>query len=221
MITKLSDSSWIKLKKDGKVIYFDPGFLGTFQTYQLPKSEYEEKADLICITHHHYDHLNPDLLTAMIKPKTFILAPNVCKDKIKHNFQLVKPGDIISHEDIKIQVVNAYNTPQGHSSIKAHIKGEGVGYIITIDRKTFYHSGDTDVIPEMKSFPPIDIAFLPIGGTYTMDLEEACQAVTLMQPKIVIPMHFLQANPVEMKKILVSEQQVQVVIINPGESTDL
>ena len=220
MITKLSDSSWIKINMDGKVIYFDPGFMGAFQTYRLPKSEYEEPADIIFITHHHQDHLNPDFLASIFEPKTFILAPKICQDKIEFNFQQVKPGDTLSHDTIKIQVVYAYNTPLGHSTVKAHHKGEGVGYIITINQITIYHSGDTDFIPEMKNLPPIDIAFLPIGGTYTMDIGEACQAVKTIQPKIVIPMHFLQANPEELKKLLDSEKQIQVAIIKPGESID-
>ena len=74
---------------------------------------------------------------------------------------------------MKIKVVDAYNTPQGSSTRKLHKKGNCVGYVITIEGKTIYHAGDTDFIPEMKELGKIDVALLPIGGKFTMDIEEA------------------------------------------------
>lgn len=217
MITRLSESSWIKIKHNGKVIYFDPGFMGSFQHYNLPISEFEEPGDLILISHAHKDHLQPNCLARIRKPFSIVVAPEACKDIIGKTYQIINPGDKIEQDEFLIQVVQAYNTPEGHSTYKAHHKGEGVGYIVQIDQMTIYHSGDTDYIPEMRHFPKIDIAFLPIGGTYTMDTEEAVQAVIAIQPKIVCPMHFLKANPVEFKNLVEKQTNTKVVLLNPGE----
>ena len=124
-------------------------------------------------------------------------------------------------DPFSIQVVHSYNTPQGHSTQKNHKKGVGVGYIIKTPQYSFYHAGDTDIIPEMEDFPEIDIAFLPIGGTYTMDIREAVKATFVLQARIVIPMHFLNANPDDFKNQLEAQSQTRVIILKPGEKTNL
>jgi len=221
MFTRLSGSSWFKIKLNGKVIHIDPGYTGYFKSHGLPMTEFEEPGDLILITHAHKDHLQLAALDKIRKHGSIILAPKVCKDIINTQFRMVKPGDETKLEDFTVQVVHAYNTPEGHSTMKAHHMGDGVGYIVQIKQKTIYHSGDTDFIPEMKSFPPIDIALLPIGGTYTMDISEAVQAVLAIQPKIVIPMHFLKADPDEFKRQVESKSHVEVLIIQPGQSINI
>jgi len=92
-----------------------------------------------------------------------------------------------------------------------HHKGEGVGYLLTVNGKTIYHAGDTDFIPEMRGLGDVDVALLPIGGTFTMDIEEAIEAVVAIKPKIVIPMHYLKANPQEFKKKLEAKSNIKVI----------
>jgi L-ascorbate metabolism protein UlaG (beta-lactamase superfamily) len=221
IITRLSDSSWIKIKDKNKVVYFDPGFMGDFNTFHLPISEFTEPGDLILITHAHHDHIQPELLAKIRKPDSFILCPKVCENIVTKPFHLVKPGDEFTNQEIKIQVVHSYNTLEGHSTRKAHHKGDGVGYIITWNQTTFYHAGDTDYIPEMNHFPPIDIAMIPIGGTFTMDISEAVEATLTIQPKKVIPMHFLKADPEEFKKLVEKESTIKVMVIEPGKSIEI
>jgi L-ascorbate metabolism protein UlaG (beta-lactamase superfamily) len=221
IITRLSDSSWIKIKNKNRIVYFDPGFMGNFSNYKLPLSEFQESGDLILISHAHHDHLQSDLLEKIRKQDSLILCPAVCKTVIDKPFHLVKPGALISNKDIKIQVVNSYNTEEGSSTIKAHHLGEGVGYIVTWEQKTFYHGGDTDFIPEMKTFPSIDVAFLPIGGMYTMDISEAVEATLAIQPRLIIPMHFLNVNPEEFKRLVEQKSEIKVIVIYPGGSVEI
>lgn len=98
-------------------------------------------------------------------------------------------GDSIDVAELKITVVHAYNTEEGRSTRKPHRKGELNDYLIQADDITIYYAGDTDVIDEMKDFGTVDLAFLPIGGTYVMDAGEAVEATQLIKPQILISMH--------------------------------
>lgn len=221
MITLLSANAWIKIKVNNKVVHIDPGYMGTYKLYGLAKEVVEEPADLVLITHEHADHLQPGIVKKILKKDTVLIAPEVCKPLLKDPFICCQAGDSFQVEPFQIQVVHSYNTPQGRSTQKNHKKGIGVGYILKTPQYTFYHAGDTDLIPEMEDFPEIDIAFLPIGGTYTMDMTEAIKATFVLQAPIVIPMHFLQENPVEFKKQLEEQSQTRVIVLKPGQETDL
>jgi len=154
------------------VVYIDPWKL----------SNTKKKADLILVTHEHYDHCSADDIEKIKKGNTLIIAPNECEAKLG-KIKAVKPGDSLTVNDIKIEAVPAYNTNK-----KFHPKENGkVGYILTIDGQRIYHAGDTDFIPEMSRLGNIDIALLPVGGIYTMAAEEA---VKIIKPKLAIPMHY-------------------------------
>jgi len=215
-LTKLSASSWFKIKAENKVIHIDPGYTGYFENQGIPEDELKEKSGLILVTHFHKDHLQPEALAKISGLNTIILAPQGCKDKIEGKFKLIKPYDQINLNDVKIKVVNAYNTPEGNSTRKFHHKGENVGYLVTINGKTIYHAGDTDFIHEMKEFGEIDAALIPIGGTFTMDIEEAVDAVLAIKPKIVIPMHMRDADPEEFKKIVEEKSDIKVILLDTG-----
>jgi L-ascorbate metabolism protein UlaG (beta-lactamase superfamily) len=196
----LSKYSWFKIETDNKVIHIDPGYAGYLKNQGIPNSEYKPKADLVLVTHFHKDHLQPEVLSKIRKSNTIILALQNCSDRISGDFKVVKPGDkLIIDENINIKVVNAYNTPEGNSTRKLHHQGDGVGYLITIDSYTFYHAGDTDFIPEMNDFIEVDIALLPIGGVFTMDVDEAVKTALTINPKIIIPMHRRDANIEQLK----------------------
>jgi L-ascorbate metabolism protein UlaG (beta-lactamase superfamily) len=95
----------------------------------------------------------------------------------------------------------------------------GVGYIIKLGDKKIYHAGDTDLIPEMESMvdADIDVALLPSGDTYTMDLEEAAEAALIIKPKIAIPMHLKGADPTKFKQNVESNSDIKVIILGEGE----
>lgn len=158
-----------------KVIYTDP--------FQIKKSD---RADIILVTHEHYDHFSPDDIKKLLTENTVLVLPADCSGKIKAKEVIVKPGDKIKVEGIEIEVVPSYNTNK-----KFHPKEKGwVGYIFKVSGKRIYIAGDTDYIPEMKTFKNIDIALLPVSGTYVMTAEEAVQAALDIKPKLAIPMHY-------------------------------
>jgi len=157
-----------------KVIYTDP--------FKIKKADI---ADIILITHEHYDHCSPDDIKKLQGPNTMIVTPADCAAKLKGNIKIVKPGDTIDVFGIKIEVVPSYNTNK-----QFHTKEKGwVGYILTVSGERIYLAGDTDYIPEMASFRA-DIALLPVSGTYVMTADEAVKAALDIKPRIAIPMHY-------------------------------
>jgi len=134
---------------------------------------------------------------------------------------LVKPSEERTELGWHIRVVNAYNTPEGHSTTKAHQAGECVGYVVDLPGLRVYHPGDTDLIPEMQALGKVDLAFLPIGGTYTMDAGEALQAVKLLQPHTVIGMHELHADPLEFKGNVEALGNISALVMAVGETVEV
>ena len=200
--------SCYKIKAEEKVIYIDMGKYG----------EATEKADLVLITHSHYDHCDPDGIKKVLKEDTVIVAPKECAPKLLERTKTIKPGEEISIGKVRIRAVEAYNYKRFRSPGKPfHPKGFGVGYLITVSGKTIYHAGDTDLIPEMKKLGPVDIAMLPSGGTYTMDNEEAAEAAKLINPKVAIPMHRWETNPEEFKLAVEDNSKIKVEILKEGE----
>ena len=171
--------------KNGKTIFIDPFKI-------RPTSE---KADILLITHEHYDHLSMDDIKKVVNENTTIVTiPAVKKElsslKVKE-VRAVRPGDKLKLGDISIDVVPAYNLNKFREPGKVfHPKEDGkAGYIIEIKGVRIYHAGDTDAIPEMKGLKP-DVALLPVSGTYVMTADEAAQAVKMVEPKLAIPMHY-------------------------------
>ncbi len=173
ILTWLGHASF-KLKAGGKVIYFDP--------WKIKKGE---DGDLILITHSHFDHLSPDDVRHIQKKDTAIVTTKDSAINLKGDIRTIKPGDKITLDYIVIEAVPAYNIGKSY-----HPKANGwVGFIVNISGKRIYHAGDSDAIPEMKKLG-VDIALLPVGGTYTMTAEEAAEIANEFKPKSAVPMHW-------------------------------
>jgi len=154
----------VRLKLDGKIIYIDP--------WQLPGNP--GKADIILVTHEHFDHFSPDAIAKISMPSTEIITSKRCSSRFK------------GVQGISISGAAAYNIGK-----KFHPRGLCIAFIIDCGNNArLYHAADTDFIPEMKELPGIDVAMLPIGGTYTMDIDEAVQAAQAIHPKKVVPIHY-------------------------------
>jgi L-ascorbate metabolism protein UlaG (beta-lactamase superfamily) len=209
------ERAWFQIKANNKVIYVDSAY---FKIYKDKFSENQEKADLILFTHFHGDHCKPSTLAKLVRPDTVVIGPSRCKQKVKENFNPIKPGEETSFGDFKVRAVEAYNIPSEDSGKLWHPKGEGVGYILTIQGETIYHAGDTDFIPEMNAMGKIGVALLPIGDNrFTMNVDEAIEAALAISPRIAIPMHILDENPDIFKEKVESRSHTKVVVLKPGE----
>lgn len=171
-LTWLGHASF-KLIAGERVVYIDP--------WRVKKDE----ADLVLITHPHFDHLSPDDVRKVQKKETLVVVTVDSASRLKGNVRIVKPGDKIEIGDLVIEAIPAYNIGKSY-----HPRANSwVGFIITLGGKRIYHAGDTDAIPEMKKLS-VDVALLPIGGTYTMTAEEAAGIANEFKPKVVVPMHW-------------------------------
>ncbi len=144
-------------------------------------------ADVILITHPHDDHLSPWDVAKVRRDRTLVFGPAEVAARLD-DVNVVTPGDAFEVLGYSVDAVPAYNLHPDR--LEYHPKDRGwVGYVFTIDGTRYYHAGDTDHIPEMDVVD-CDVAFLPIGGTFTMDVAEAAEAARAIGPKVVVPMHF-------------------------------
>ena len=172
--------SSIKMNKE-KVIYIDP--------YMIEKKS--KDADIIFITHSHYDHFSEEDIEKIKNKDTTIVVPKDLFDKVKNNgfdennIITVEPNNKYEAKGIKFETVASYNTDKPF-----HPKENNwVGYIINIKGEKYYIAGDTDINEDNKKVK-CDIAFVPVGGTYTMTHKEAADLVNIISPKIAIPIHY-------------------------------
>lgn len=179
---------------EGVVIFIDP-YAGV--GYQTP-------ADIVLITHEHYDH--NDIAKVTLTPRTIVIrAKDALTNGVYHSF---------IEKNVKITAVPAYNSH--------HPKDECVGYLLSFDGITLYHAGDTDPIPEMKELrkEKIDYALLPIDGYYTMTPEAATEAANLIAPKHMIPMHMKPGLLWDMKQAM-KVHAPMAMLMRPNDNIDL
>lgn len=173
--------------RNGLKIYIDP--------YNISEEAAKEKADLILITHSHYDHCSIEDLNKIVQEGTKIICPADCHSKVARfdvpvKIQPIEIGQEVDLGTIKISAVPAYNIDKPFHPKDTH----WLGFLIKMGNNLFYHAGDTDKIEEMQKLTGFQaenfVAMLPIGGRFTMDVEEAAEAAKLIKPTLAIPMHY-------------------------------
>ncbi len=176
--------SGFRIRAPGGVVYIDP--------YRV---EDGPPADLILITHGHYDHFSPRDVERLSHERTWLIGPAAVAERVGGRVLSVAPGEVVEEELVRgvhVAALAAYNTskrdPEGNLF---HPREAGwVGFDVTVRGERLYHSGDTDVIPEMDTVAGVDVALLPVSGVYVMTAVEAAEAARRIQPRVAVPMHW-------------------------------
>jgi L-ascorbate metabolism protein UlaG (beta-lactamase superfamily) len=197
MLEKIEFLGHASIKVNGsKIVYIDP--------YQIDE---QEKADIILVTHSHFDHLSVEDIEKICTEDTTIVASQDCLDALERlpgHTVGIAPFQHANVNGVHIDAIPAYNI-----SKEFHPRDKNWnGYVFVLDGVRYYHPGDTDKIPEMSSVKT-DVAFLPVGGTYTMNYEQAAEAVSMFHPKIAVPIHY--------GRIVGSEDDAQKFVSLVGE----
>jgi L-ascorbate metabolism protein UlaG (beta-lactamase superfamily) len=176
--------SGFRIRAGRAVVYVDP--------YRVEEGP---KADVILVTHGHYDHFSPQDIERLSHERTWLVGPPAVAERVAGRAISIAPGEVLEAElarGLEIAAVAAYNTSKRDANGRAfHPREAGwVGYNLNVLGERLYHSGDTDVIPEMDTVTGVDVALLPVSGVYVMTAEEAAEAARRIQPGVAVPMHW-------------------------------
>ena len=205
-ITAIKHAS-LRIQYDGLEIQVDP------VAKYAPETDYSKfpKADVILVTHEHFDHFDRDTIATLRKDGTEIVANPAVQKMLGFGTALANGEQRVIANGIKLDAVPAYNTTPGHTQF--HPKGRDNGYVLTIDGLRIYIAGDTEDIPEMSALKDIDVAFLPCNQPYTMTPEQVAKAARTIKPKVLFPYHYSQ-TPIKQVADLLTGSGIDVRIRN-------
>jgi len=206
VITAIKHAS-LRIQYGGLEIQVDP------VAEYAPPTDYSTfpKADVILVTHEHFDHFDRDAIAALKKDATEVIANPAVQKMLGFGVAMTNGESRITAKGIKLDAVPAYNTTPGHTQF--HPKGRDNGYVLTIDDFRIYIAGDTEDIPEMATLKDINIAFLPCNQPYTMTPEQVAKAARTIKPKVLFPYHYSQ-TPIKRVMDLLSDTSIDVRIRN-------
>jgi L-ascorbate metabolism protein UlaG (beta-lactamase superfamily) len=170
--------SSIRIRRSGVEVHVDP--LGVDE---------DSEADLVLLTHPHFDNFSEEDIERVRGEQTVLVAPASMKKQLEGADHLMRPGDMLQLDGFDVLAVPAHNVNK-----KFHTSDHGwLGYVFTVGGTTFYHAGDTDFLPSMSGIR-CDVAFLPVGGHYTMGVEDAARAGAACGAEIIVPIHWGDAH---------------------------
>jgi L-ascorbate metabolism protein UlaG (beta-lactamase superfamily) len=166
-------------------VYIDP--------YRVPDGA--PAADVILVTHHHYDHFSPQDVEKLSTDKTWLIGPATVAERVSGQVVSVTPGQLVEPDGVRgidVRAIAAYNTSKRNASGEPFHSRDagGVGFDLRVRGERLYHAGDTDVIPEMDEVAGVEVALLPVSGIYVMTAAEAAEAARRIAPKVAVPMHW-------------------------------
>ena len=166
-------------------VYIDP--------YRVPEGA--PPADVILVTHHHYDHFSPQDVERLSTERTWLIGPPTVAERVAGQVVSIAPGQLVEPDTVRgidVRGIAAYNTSKRDKEGKPFHSREagGVGFDLRVRGERLYHAGDTDVIPEMDEVHGVEVALLPVSGVYVMTPGEAAEAARRIAPKVAIPMHW-------------------------------
>lgn len=198
-----------------RTVYIDP--------FRLDPKKRWPAGDYCFVTHEHHDHCSlEDLLRVVAPDRTVLFASRAAFEKVKgqvpaRRASVLAPGESLSLEGLAVRTIPAYNLTKFRApGVPFHPKeAGGVGLVITLDGVTVYHAGDTDLTEEVRSLTGIDVALLPVSGTYVMTAEEAAEACRVLKPKVAVPMHYgaIVGSPEDARRFqaLLPDQRVEIL----------
>ena len=206
VLTAIKHAS-LRIQYDGLEIQVDP-----VVNYQ-PATDYSKfpKADVILVTHEHFDHFDRDAIEALKKDGTLVIANPAVQKMLGFGTAMANGESRTIGKALALDAVPAYNTTAGRTQF--HPKGCDNGYVLTLDGLRIYIAGDTEDIPEMASVKDIDVAFLPCNQPYTMTPEQVAKAAKTIKPKVLFPYHYSE-TPVKRVSELLSDTSIDVRIRN-------
>lgn len=208
-VTALGGFTWyrqasIRWTVDDRIVHVDPWGV----TDPAP-------ADLVLITHAHFDHCSPEDIQRVRGATTKVVAPRDVARELDGDVIAVAPGDDLHVAGVHVTAVPAYNVVAGREDFHPQ-RNRWVGYVLEAGGMTWFHAGDTDHLPEHEALR-VDAAFLPIGGTYTMDAEQAGALARAMRPGVAVPMHFgfVVGEPTDAERFRRAAAPVAVEVLEP------
>ena len=205
-ITAIKHAS-LRIQYDGLEIQIDP------VAEYAPATDYSKfpKADVILVTHEHFDHFDRSAIATLTKDGSQIVANPAVQKMLGFGVAMANGESRTTAKGIKIDAVPAYNTSPERTQF--HPKGRDNGYVLTIDGFRIYIAGDTEDIPEMEKLTDIDIAFLPCNQPYTMTPEQVAKAAKTIKPKVLFPYHY-SSTPIKRVAELLAGSGIDVRIRN-------
>jgi L-ascorbate metabolism protein UlaG (beta-lactamase superfamily) len=196
-----------RIAGDAGVVYIDP--------WKVKDAPHD--ADVVVVSHSHYDHMSAGDIAKVSKDGTTVIAPRDTAAQLA-GARAVTPGDTVTVHDVTVEAVASYNVGKAF-----HPKGnQWIGAVITLDGKRIYYAGDTDVIPEMSDLKDVDLALLPVGGTYTTDAAEAARACQAIGCAAAVPYHWGDiVGSAADAQAFVDSAGCNATLLQPGESMTL